>query len=188
MNYLGIDPGVGGGLALIDREGNPVLVTKMPATEREIWNWVHDSLDDAHPGNQHIFACIEQLGGMPRADTTAKCKRCGQICKVTKPMQSPTTMLKMGTNYGLLRMALTGSGVRYEEVLPKIWQSLFGLVFSSKQNLTSTQKKNRHKQKAEQLFPNVKITHAVADALLIAEFARRTHRAARYCQPRESVA
>lgn len=34
-------------------------------------------------------------------------------------------------------------------------------------------KKNRHKAKAQQLFPAWHITHATADALLIAEYARR---------------
>jgi hypothetical protein len=39
---------------------------------------------------------------------------------------------------------------------------------------TSTEKKNRHKAAAVRLFPGVKVTHKVADAILIAEFARRT--------------
>jgi hypothetical protein len=38
-----------------------------------------------------------------------------------------------------------------------------------------TVKKNKHKAKAAQLFPRVKITHSNADALLIAEHARRQY-------------
>jgi hypothetical protein len=43
---------------------------------------------------------------------------------------------------------------------------------------TTTQKKNVHKQRAIELFPperypNVKVTHKTADALLLAEYARR---------------
>ena len=39
---------------------------------------------------------------------------------------------------------------------------------------TPAQKKNRHKALAEELFPEVKrVTHANADALLIAEYGRR---------------
>jgi len=33
--------------------------------------------------------------------------------------------------------------------------------------------KNVSKRRAQELFPALKVTHAIADALLIAEFARR---------------
>jgi len=35
--------------------------------------------------------------------------------------------------------------------------------------------KNVSKRRAQELFPEIKITHAIADALLIAEYARRTN-------------
>jgi hypothetical protein len=38
---------------------------------------------------------------------------------------------------------------------------------------TRTAKKNRHKDLAQRLFPKVKVTHAIADALLLAEWLRR---------------
>ncbi len=34
--FLGIDPGVAGGLALIAQNGRPLTALKMPATEREL--------------------------------------------------------------------------------------------------------------------------------------------------------
>jgi hypothetical protein len=36
--------------------------------------------------------------------------------------------------------------------------------------------KNISKRRAQELFPSLKITHAVADALLIAEYGRRLER------------
>ena len=39
-----------------------------------------------------------------------------------------------------------------------------------------TEKKNRHKDKAALYFPEIAITHAIADALLISEYCRRTWR------------
>jgi hypothetical protein len=68
-------------------------------------------------------------------------------------------------------MALIASGVPFEAVTPGKWQKEFGLL--AKKGETKTAKKNRHKARAQELFPDLKITHATADALLIAEYGRR---------------
>lgn len=39
--------------------------------------------------------------------------------------------------------------------------------------------KNITKQRAQQLFPSAKVTHKIADALLLAEYCRRVHRGIR---------
>lgn len=152
--YIGIDPGVSGGIALIDQGpvSNEPGAVKMPATERDIWD-VFRTME-----TRPIFAYIEKLGGMPRDEQG-------------RARQSGTTMFKMGLNNGLLRMALVASGIPFDEVLPKKWQAEFGLL--KRPNETQTAKKNRHKQKAQQLFPSLKVTHATADALLLAEYCRR---------------
>ena len=68
---------------------------------------------------------------------------------------------------------MTAAGIRWEYVTPQKWQREFGLILPK---LSNTDKKNRHKAVAQQLFPDVKITHAIADALLIAEYCRRKDR------------
>jgi hypothetical protein len=40
-------------------------------------------------------------------------------------------------------------------------------------NEASRAKKALHKERAQALFPGVRVTHALADALLLAEYARR---------------
>ena len=166
--FLGIDPGVAGGLALIAENGRPLTAPKMPATERELCDVVYQLAAAAE-----LHGMIEKLGAMPRRTATVRCEYCGASWTESKPLQSPSTMLMMGTNYGGLRMALAAAGIAFDEVLPRTWQAAFGLV--SSRNLTSTQKKNRHKAKAEQLFPSVRVTHYIADALLIAEYCRRMY-------------
>ena len=153
--YIGIDPGVSGGIALIDQGpvNSEAGAVKMPATERDIWEAIRDMGTAVEP-----FAYIERLGAMPRDEHG-------------KARQNPTTMFKMGVNYGLLRMCLIASGIPFDEVLPRKWQADFGLL--RRPSETITQKKNRHKQKAQQLWPSLKITHAIADALLICEYCRR---------------
>lgn len=77
-------------------------------------------------------------------------------------------------NYGELLMALTVlDKIRYEEIAPGRWQREFRLVFPKTMNLTPTQKKNKHKARAQELFPGLKITHSISDALLLAEYCRR---------------
>jgi hypothetical protein len=39
--------------------------------------------------------------------------------------------------------------------------------------------KHISKQRAQQLFPSAKVTHAIADALLLAEYCGRVHRGIR---------
>ena len=137
MRFAGIDPGVSGGVAVITEEGKPQLVQNMPATERELWHLFHQI---AAFGD--VVAVLEKLAGAPQLDG--------------RPLQTPKTMLTMGTNYGLLRMGLTAAGIRFDDAAPRKWQGMFGLVFGKERKLTSTQKKNRHKAKAEQLFPDVR--------------------------------
>lgn len=167
--YIGIDPGLSGGIAAIDQQAKPLLTSKMPPTERELWTLISDIAESGD-----CMAVLEKLGGAPRIQRAVHCKRCGGVTSTSAPLQTPANMLTMGTNYGLLRMALTAALIPFDEASPRKWQQVFGLVFTSGDNLTATQKKNRHKQQAEHLFPGAKVTHAVADSLLLAEFCRRT--------------
>ena len=87
------------------------------------------------------------------------------------PGQGVTSMFNFGKSYGNLEAFLVAAAIPFERVTPSVWQREFGLI--KKKGETHTQKKNRHKSLAQELFPSVKVTHAVADALLIAEYGRR---------------
>ena len=62
-------------------------------------------------------------------------------------------------------MALTAAGIPFERVRPQQWQKSLGCLTKGDKNVT--------KRKAQELFPMMKVTHATADALLIAEYGRR---------------
>ena len=62
-------------------------------------------------------------------------------------------------------MALIAAGIPFETVTPAKWQGAMGCRTKGDKNVT--------KRKAQDLFPGVKVTHAIADALLIAEWGRR---------------
>ncbi len=76
-----------------------------------------------------------------------------------------TSMFTFGMGYGGLRMALIAAAIPFVEVTPQSWQKAIGCLTQGDKNVS--------KAKAQQLFPTVKVTHAVADALLLAEWRRR---------------
>lgn len=92
------------------------------------------------------FALIEKVGPMPK--------------------QGLSSTWKFSGNYHSLRMALIACGIPFEAVAPGIWQRAMGCLTKGDKNVT--------KRKAQELFPHIKVTHALADALLIMEYCRRT--------------
>jgi len=81
-------------------------------------------------------------------------------------------MFTFGQNYGFVRGVLVALEIPFEEVLPQKWQATFSLKRTDKSE-SDTAKKNRHKAKAQNLFPGARCTHSVSDAILIAEYGRR---------------
>jgi Holliday junction resolvasome RuvABC endonuclease subunit len=81
------------------------------------------------------------------------------------PKQGVSSTFKFGTSFGELKMALVAAGIRFELVTPVQWQTFMGCRSKGDKNVT--------KQRAEQLFPGLKVTHKTADALLLAEMGRR---------------
>jgi len=81
------------------------------------------------------------------------------------PGQGVASSFKFGQGYGSLEMALTAAGIPFERVTPQKWQKALGCLTKGQKNVS--------KRKAQELFPTMKVTHATADALLIAEWGRR---------------
>jgi crossover junction endodeoxyribonuclease RuvC len=81
------------------------------------------------------------------------------------PKQGVASSFKFGQHYGMLRAFLIASAIPFEAVAPGVWQRSMGCLSKGDKNVT--------KRKAQELFPALKITHAIADALLLAEYGRR---------------
>ncbi len=155
IRIIGIDPGASGGIATLhlgDGQITGYQATKLPETERDIWDLLWrivfwDAIDHAAPGGCVV---LEKVGSMPG--------------------QGVSSTFKFGQSYGMCRAFGIALGVPLHELAPSVWQKALGLngKFASK-----TERKNAHKARAQELFPQAKITHATADALLIAEAFRR---------------
>tara|TARA_R110000744_G_scaffold257621_2_gene373056 strand:+ start:432 stop:893 length:462 start_codon:yes stop_codon:yes gene_type:complete len=93
-----------------------------------------------------------------------------QLCSLEKvnamPGQGVSSTFKFGTSFGFCMGVLTSCFVRYEMVTPSQWQTRMKCRTKGDKNVT--------KELAGRLFPHVdKITHKEADAMLLAEYARR---------------
>jgi hypothetical protein len=93
------------------------------------------------------------------------------VCYIEKvhsmPRQGVASSFKFGMIYGLLRGLIVGR-VRMIEITPQAWQKSLGCLTKGDKNIS--------KAKAQQLFPGIKITHATADALLIAYYGYQKER------------
>lgn len=148
--YIGVDPGASGGMAVLRESGAEAVA--MPDTEFDIWDWFSTL---RLTGDDIPFAVIEKVGGFIQGSP-----------------QPGSAMFKFGASYGGLRMALVAAGIPFEEVTPQAWQKALGIA-KRKSNESKSQFKNRLKARAQQLFPDYKITLATCDALLLAEYCRR---------------
>lgn len=150
MIYYGIDPGKGGGIAAVGENGDLLFADKMPDTERGIF---------------------ELLSVMDRdwRDGSAPPPRTAVLELVrSSPQMGVVSVFTFGRNYGALRMALAAHKIPFEEHTPAKWQGMMRCRSGGDKNVT--------KQRAQELFPDVKCTHNISDALLLAEFCRRLHK------------
>lgn len=158
--YIGIDNGLKGGIAIID---GAVTVHKMPLVPGK--KGARGKLDEpallallAEVAVGDVFACIESVQAGPKLRAL--------------------TALTFGYGHGLTRGILVALGIPYAIVRPKAWQRVM---------LPGTPKGQTKQASvivAGQLFPGVRLRatdkcttddHNLADALLMAEYARRTY-------------
>jgi hypothetical protein len=163
MIWLGIDPGAQGGLVAITNyqdDANGVRdFCPMPKDMLGVWRWFCQFIDY----HAVTTAYIEQVGGFVGERSSSEKKGGGSA--------NGSAMFAFGKSYGSLLMALTASGIAFKEVPPRVWQRGVGIA-PRKKSETRTQWKNRLRDHAQLLFPRLKVTLSVADALLIAAYCK----------------
>ena len=158
---IGIDPGVTGGIAWI-ADGKP-CVEKMPDTLQDLWELLrdiqyHEFATPRNPGEHGCNAYIEQVHVAPSFAKSADGKE-------NTHRMGARSAFTFGRGYGNLEMALVAAGIPFERVLPRKWQTALGCLTKGDKNVS--------KRRAQELYPQLKITHATADALLIATYGTR---------------
>lgn len=150
--FIGVDPGMHGGIAVLTREGTIVLAKQMPATDRDVID-------------------ILRQDGLRRGFTRAILERAASSRQMGR-----ASAFKFGVGYGALRMALTAAEISFDEAAPAKWQRAMQCLDPTPKAL-GKKDKNITKRRAQQVFPTITVTHAIADALLLAEYCRRFFRA-----------
>jgi crossover junction endodeoxyribonuclease RuvC len=141
---IGVDPGANGAIAWIDERGKS-CVEKMPDTLQDLWELVVSISLNAGTGGLGVRAYLEAVSSSPQMGVVSS--------------------FSFGRGYGNLEMALTAAGIPFERVRPQVWQKAMGCMTKGDKNIS--------KQKAQELFPDKKVIHATADALLIALYGTK---------------
>ncbi len=159
-SFLGVDPGANGGLALLTQDGI-AQAFRIPPTEGDLAQLFESRIVPARVA----YCLIERVHSFPDAGVAS--------------------MFTFGRGVGVLIGLLLAHKIPFEEIEPRIWQKALGIPPRVKKpkkpkpfmqyqpEETPTQWKNRLRAKAQALFPNIEVTPATADALLIAEVAKR---------------
>lgn len=145
--FIAIDPGKSGGIAWKLAYGARAVA--MPKTEPDICA----KLKEVYYHLDKPTCIIEEVGGY-----------------IGRP-QPGSAMFVFGRNFGFLLGCLTTLGARIVMVRPQKWQGFLGLGTSCGNR---TKWKNKLKSKAQFLFPDLDVTLAISDALLLLEYGVKT--------------
>lgn len=145
MLFIGVDPGKSGAVAFIDEFSGEAWSFNLSCTDRDIADGINDALFTQDGGAADAFAVIEKVH--------------------SSPQMGVKSAFTFGQSFGKLEMVLNCTGIRFEYVSPAKWQSDMKCRTKGDKNIT--------KAAAQRLFPSLKITHKNADALLLAEYAKR---------------
>lgn len=146
-NVIGGDPGTQGGVAVIDKLGKVLFFKGFTPgmTLTQFRDICREAAAKAGPGAR---AWVEQVE--------------------SRPGQGHVGPFSFGHALGWLEMGLAAHDVEVRHVRPMMWQATLGCLSSGNKNVT--------KRRAIDLFGvqvgEKAITHAVADALLLAEYGR----------------
>lgn len=175
---IAIDPGASGGIAICDSQGT-VSCHKRPETPKDTHDLIAAARDDAYINSCGLFCYMEQVSGYA-----------GEA-------QPGSAMFNFGRGYGQLEGFLIALKIPFETVVASKWQRAIGVLPSGRQRaiivpgMTESDKrsekarvskmnsqlkqahKNRMKERAQRLFPHLKVTLATSDALLILDYGLR---------------
>lgn len=152
---IAIDPGSSSGSITVRRGTEIVSCDKMPQTPFDIYSYLRNVVITASAYSDNVVCYLEDVGyGIP-----------GQSSKATATF---------ARHNGHLEMALLSLGIRTVKVTPNKWEKAMGLT--DKSGTPKAVHKNKLKRRAQELFPDIKVTSVTQDSLLISEYAAMNER------------
>ena len=150
--FIGIDPGKNGGVAVINEiiDGEPVITFRCPKTPKDM----SLSLMSTIPENvsyDDVIVLIEHVHAMPRNGVVA--------------------MFSFGQNLGHWEGILGAFELNVIYAGPRKWME----HYDCKPGMDKKDRKRYLRGIAEELFPNIKMTFNISDALLIANYNKEIY-------------
>jgi len=143
---IGCDPGVNGGFVVLAFDGDVLEVTKTPPTIS-------------------LFKTMVE-----RMEATYDIRMLVKEKIHSRPTNGAKANFTIGFNVGVLDTSLMFSGIPFVDITPQTWMKSY--MLKKEKSESSTDWKNRLKDKASRIFSKQKITLWSADAFLIAEYCR----------------
>lgn len=157
--YIGIDPGASGGMAALwsDGIGNSSIALSATTLSQRARLLRQYSKEDvkAHAFLERVQGYIPKKGREDYSGNRQPASRMGELLRSAGQMEG----------------ILVALGIPYFHYFPQRWQT--GLGLETKGDRTDTEWKRYLKGIAQEMFPSIKVTNAIADALLMAEYCMR---------------
>jgi hypothetical protein len=144
--FIGIDPGKGGGIAVLSKNGNEVK--KCPES-------VHDM--------SLMFALM--VGSTPADRVLVMLEKVW-----ARPHDGRSSVFTFAQNYGRWEGIIASHEIQPHYVTPQVWMKAIGCPAKLKKQ----ERKNYLKQLSKDMYPKIakKLTLKTADAILIAHYAK----------------
>lgn len=168
--HIGVDPGVTGAVAVletatrkVDLYDTPIVCVKSGKKMKNVMD-LHNvvSLMQMLTGGRDVLVTIEKVNAMP-----------GKVAGGGRRTIGATSAFNFGVGYGMWLGVLASLRLPYQQVIPATWKRALMLTGSDGKDADRIRAIQLYPQAAPQL--NLKKHHGRADALLLADWARRTY-------------
>jgi hypothetical protein len=146
--FIGIDPGASGAIAMIREDGRFVCVHDFPGDEASLWQLLREEFIQPI-----TLAVLEKVASMPK--------------------QGVSSTFKFGTNFGIWKMAMAAMGWRREEITPVRWRKILDSSVPLHPSKEDLRQYSMRRWPDAMTWLSRKKDDGRAEALLIAEYARR---------------
>ena len=149
--FVGIDPGMNGGIVFIkpEMDNDFIKAVRCPKTAHEMASILDVGI--AETNGEDVVLFIEHVWSFPGD---------GRV-----------SAFRFGYNYGLWKGIAAANEVDVYNVAPRRWQGTLEIP----NGLQGRDRKRWLKEHAESLYPNIKVTFNVSDAILIANYAKECY-------------
>mgnify|MGYP003147831464 CR=1 FL=1 len=149
FKYIGIDPGISGGLAVIDEEGQ-IRAYKCPSSSEDMALLFEVCMGNTAPDNIRLL--MERVWA--------------------RPTNAVRAAFSYGVNYGQWLGITSCNEIKMNTVLPVEWIKWVGCAKALKRDV----RKRWLKERASNLYPEIKrVTLKTSDAILITHYAKKEY-------------